>query len=139
MDAENAAHAVFAGKATALPKERSGAAEAMRAVCVVHRSAIKAWTQAINQLRSLLVSAPQDIRERLLNTKKAERVASCKRLRSLGDTVMLQALTSLLIASEQPPAVSSLRHRKSAGLRLIPYPSSAIKSHRMVEPICLVH
>jgi transposase len=68
-DAENAARAVLAGKATAIPKEQSGAAEAMRAVSVARRSAVKAKTQAINQLRALLVSAPQDIRERLLKTK----------------------------------------------------------------------
>ena len=63
-DAENAARAVLSGRATAIPKEQSGAAEAMRAVSVARRSAVKAKTQAINQLRALLVSAPQEIRER---------------------------------------------------------------------------
>lgn len=66
-DAENAARAVLSGRATAVPKEQSGAAEAMRAVSVARRSAVKAKTQAINQLRALLVSAPQEIRERLRN------------------------------------------------------------------------
>lgn len=82
-DAENAARAVLSGKATALPKAQSGAAEAMRAVSVARRSAVKAKTQAINQLRALLVSAPQEIRERLLKEKTAECVAGCARLRSL--------------------------------------------------------
>lgn len=95
-DAENAARAVLAGKATAIPKDQSGAAEAMRAVSVARRSAVKAKTQAINQLRALLVSAPQDIRERLLKTKTAECIAHCARLRSLGATPMLQALTTTL-------------------------------------------
>ncbi|MDN8071573.1 IS110 family transposase, partial [Burkholderia vietnamiensis] len=95
-DAENAARAVLAGKATAIPKEQSGAAEAMRAVSVARRSAVKAKTQAINQLRALLVSAPQDIRERLLKTKTAECVANCSRLRSLGNTPMLQTLATTL-------------------------------------------
>jgi hypothetical protein len=40
----------------------------MRAVSVARCSAVKAKPQAINQLRALLVSAPQDIRERLLKT-----------------------------------------------------------------------
>lgn len=62
----------------------------MRAVSVARRSAVKAKTRAINQLRALLVRAPQDIRERLLKAKTAECVASCARLRSLGDTPMLQ-------------------------------------------------
>jgi transposase len=95
-DAENAARAVLAGKATAIPKEQSGAAEAMRAVSVARRSAVKAKTQAINQLRALLASAPQEIRERLLKTKTSECVASCARLRSLGNTPMLQTLTATL-------------------------------------------
>jgi transposase len=95
-DAENAARAVLSGRATAIPKEQSGAAEAMRAVSVARRSAVKARTQAINQLRALLVSAPQEIRERLLKAKTAECVEGCARLRSLGKTPMLQTLTTTL-------------------------------------------
>ena len=95
-DAENAARAVLAGKATAIPKEQSGAAEAMRAVSVASRSPVKAKTQAINQLRALLVSAPQEIRERLLKAKTAECLEGCVRLRSLGKTPMLQTLTTTL-------------------------------------------
>ncbi|WP_155629451.1 IS110 family transposase, partial [Burkholderia territorii] len=75
-DAESAARAVLSGRAAATPKEKSGAAEAMRAVTVARRSAVKAKTQAINQLRGLLVSAPQEIRERLTSTKTVECVAN---------------------------------------------------------------
>ncbi|WP_405044810.1 transposase [Paraburkholderia sp. USG1] len=56
----------------------------------------KAKTQAINQLRALLVSAPQEIRDRLLKAKTAECVESCARVRSLGKTPMLQTLTATL-------------------------------------------
>lgn len=70
--------------------------EALERDCWGGRSAVKAKTQAINQLRALLVSAPQDIRERLLKTKTAECVANCVRLRSLGNTPMLQTLASTL-------------------------------------------
>src|SRR6202167_1159997 len=95
-DAENAARAVLSGRATAIPKEQSGAAEAMRAVSVARRSAVKAKTQAINQLRALLVSAPQEIRDRLLKAKAAECVEGCVRLRSLAKTPLLQTLTTTL-------------------------------------------
>ncbi|CAN7799729.1 transposase [Paraburkholderia hospita] len=95
-DAESAARAVLSGKAAAIPKEKSGVAEAMSAVIVARRSAVKAKTQAINQLRGLLVSAPQEIRERLASTKASECVANCARLRSLGNTPMLQTLTTTL-------------------------------------------
>ena len=70
-DAENAARAVLAGEATAIPKSQSGGAEAMRTVSVARRSAVKAKTQAINRLRAILVSAPQEIRERLWKTLAA--------------------------------------------------------------------
>ncbi|WP_233518832.1 IS110 family transposase [Paraburkholderia xenovorans] len=82
-DAENAARAVLAGRATAIPKEQSGAAEAMRAVSVARRSAVKAKTQAINQLRALLVSAPQEIRDRLLKAKVARRRQAARRPKQL--------------------------------------------------------
>jgi len=96
IDAENAARAVLSGRATAIPKEQSGAAEAMRAVSVARRSAVKARTQAINQLRALLVSAPQEVRERLLRTKTDDCVGNCLRVRSLGSTPMLVALSATL-------------------------------------------
>jgi len=95
-DAENAARAVLSGRATAIAKEQSGAAEAMRAVSVARRSAVKARTQAINQIRALLVSAPQDIRARLLSAKTDECVRNCSRVRSLGNTPLLSTLTTTL-------------------------------------------
>jgi transposase len=95
-DAEAAARAVLSGNATAIPKTQAGAAEAMRAVSVARRSAVKAKAQAINQLRALLVSAPQEIRERLWKANPADCVDGCARLRSLGTTPLLQALTATL-------------------------------------------
>jgi hypothetical protein len=68
----------------------------MRAVSVARRSAVKAKTQAINQLRALLVCAPQDIRERLWKGKPSECVNGCARLRSLGTTPLLQTLAATL-------------------------------------------
>jgi transposase len=96
-DAENAARAVLSGIATAVPKVQSGAAEAMRSVSVARRSAVKAKTQAINQLRALLISAPQDVRQRLLKDNTSDSVTSCSRLRSLGSSPMLQTLTATLV------------------------------------------
>ena len=96
-DAENAARAVLSGIATAVPKKQSGAAEAMRSVSVTRRSAVKAKTQAINQLRALLISAPEDVRQRLLRENTSDCVTCCSRLRSLGSTPLLQTLTATLV------------------------------------------
>jgi len=95
-DAENAARAVLAGEATALPKSQSGVVEALRVLAVTRRSAVKARTQAINQLRSLLVSAPDDVRARLLKTSPDECVAKCRRIRLLGNSPVFVALSQAL-------------------------------------------
>jgi transposase len=81
-DAENAARAVLAGDAEANPKTQCGMVEAMRAVSVARRSAVKARTQAINQVRSLLISAPAAMREALLKVKPQACIAACAELRS---------------------------------------------------------
>ena len=96
-DAENAARAILSGMATAVPKEQFGVAEAMRSVTVTRRGPVKAKTQAINQLRALLISAPQDIRQRLWKEKTSDCVTGCSRLRSLGSTPLLQTLTTTLV------------------------------------------
>jgi transposase len=96
MDAENAARAVLAGEASGRPKSQSGAVEAMRAVSVARRSAVKARTQAINQLRGLLVSAPDTLRSTLLQSKPEECVKRCARLRPSEGSPLLQALKSTL-------------------------------------------
>jgi transposase len=54
LDAEAAARAVQAGTATTVAKTADGQVEMIRALRVVRRSAVKARTQAANQLQSLL-------------------------------------------------------------------------------------
>jgi len=85
-DAESAARSVLSGKVLATPKLQSGAAEAMRVVSVARRSAVKARTQAINQLRGLLISAPDHIRAKLWKSKPADCVQGCAYLRTLGES-----------------------------------------------------
>src|SRR3989441_13169778 len=65
QDAEAAARAVQAGTATARPKAGTGAVESIRALHGARRSAVKARTQAANQLHALVVTAPDDLRARL--------------------------------------------------------------------------
>lgn len=96
IDAENAARSVLSGLSTAIPKQQSGACEAMRIASVARRSAVKARTQAINQLRALLVSAPQEIREKLWRVKASECVKACLQTRKFGETVLLITLKSTL-------------------------------------------
>lgn len=95
-DAECAARSVLSGKSTAIPKQQSGACEALRIASVARRSAVKAKTQAINQIRALLVSAPQTTREKYWKVNAADCVRACSRMHSLGDTALLQTMTTTL-------------------------------------------
>ena len=79
-DAESAARAVLADDAKCIPKAQSGLAEALRTLSVPRRSAVKAKTQAVNQLRALLVSAPSFIRDVVLKVKPEDCVAACAAL-----------------------------------------------------------
>jgi len=95
-DAESAARTVLAGNECAVPKSQSGAAEAMRTLSVARRSSVKARTQAINQLRGLLISAPDEIRIRLWKSNAAECAKCCARLRTLGETNWSKTLATTL-------------------------------------------
>ena len=64
-DAEMAARAVLAGVADATPKSGQGEIEMIRMLKTAKDSAIKARTQAINQMKSLVVTAPAELREKL--------------------------------------------------------------------------
>ena len=95
-DAESAARTVLSGNACAIPKLQSGAAEAMRIVSVARRSAVKARIQVINQIRALLISAPDNIRLKLWKSKPAECVKGCAYLRTLGESNWLITLATTL-------------------------------------------
>ena len=62
VDAIAAGRAVLSGEATGTPKTHDGPVEALRALKSLHRSANKARTQAINQIRAVLVTAPDELR-----------------------------------------------------------------------------
>jgi transposase len=65
-DAESAARSVLAGDAKVIPKAHNGLAQALRTLNLVRSSAVKAKTQTVNQIRALLVSVPQGIRDACL-------------------------------------------------------------------------
>jgi transposase len=62
IDAYAAATAALNGTASGTPKTRDGRVEAIRALRVVRRGAVKARTQAMNQLKGLAVTVPSDLR-----------------------------------------------------------------------------
>jgi transposase len=83
-DAERAARAVLAGEASGVPKSSDGRVEMIRTLRAARRSAIKARTQAANQLQGLRVTAPEELRRRLRGLTTKELVSVAGRFR-LGD------------------------------------------------------
>src|SRR5215213_818438 len=65
IDAEAAARTVLAGEALGEPKSGDGKVEMIRLLRSARRSAVKARSQAANQLQALRVTAPEDLRQRL--------------------------------------------------------------------------
>ncbi len=65
QDAIAAARAAQSGDALGEAKTRDGNVEAMRVLRVARSSARKARTQALNQMRSLISTAPDDVRDEL--------------------------------------------------------------------------
>jgi transposase len=85
IDALAAARAVQSGEASGTPKAADGDVEAIRMLRVAHRSAVKARTQAANQLHALVVTAPDELRDQLRGLALRDLVAVAARLRP-GDT-----------------------------------------------------
>src|SRR5829696_4802019 len=80
-DAEAAARAVLAGETAGVPKSADGRVEMIRVLRAARRSAVKARTQAANQLRGILVTAPEVLGQRLRGLSTKELVAATARFR----------------------------------------------------------
>ena len=80
-DAEAAARAALSGQATGAPKSADGLVEALRMIRLVRSSAIKARSQAANQLHALVETAPASLRERLRRHSIAALVDEAQRWR----------------------------------------------------------
>jgi len=80
VDAEAAARAVLAGQAVVTPKDADGPTEALRMLKLARDSAVKARTQAINQLKAVLVTADPRLRESLAGLGTAALIRCCLEL-----------------------------------------------------------
>jgi transposase len=81
LDAQAAARVVLAGTATATPKQRSGIVESIRLLRAARQTAVKARTQAVIQMKSILVSAPDELRDELRPLKAKQLVDRCANAR----------------------------------------------------------
>lgn len=96
IDAENAARAVLSGQATGLAKSGDGVVETLRMFKIAKDSAVKARTQAINQLKAVLVRADPILRESLSGLGRVALIRACADLPTATDGSTRAATTTVL-------------------------------------------
>ncbi len=80
-----------------MPKAADGTTEMIRMLKLTKNSAVKAQTQARNQLKALLVTAPDELRQALAGLPLRELLERCAAFRALGD---LRAATTTTVAKQ---------------------------------------
>jgi hypothetical protein len=80
IDAEAAARAVLSGQATARAKTGDGPVEMVRLFRLAKASAVKSRTQAINQLKAVLVCADPLLRDSLAGLSTPRLIGQCAAL-----------------------------------------------------------
>jgi transposase len=100
IDAEAAARAVISGRATGTAKAGDGPVEMVRMFKLAKTSALKARTQTINQLKSVLVAADPALREALAGLSNPVLFRRCARLDTAapGDVTSAAVYTLRLLA-----------------------------------------
>jgi len=81
LDAYQAAEAILADRGLSTPKSRDGAVEAMRVLRAERSSAMRAKVAAINQIKSVLVAAPEAIRAKYRGLANPALIAALERSR----------------------------------------------------------
>jgi transposase len=82
IDGEMAARLFQAGKAKAIPKRTDGIVESIRLLRVARNSAVKSRSAALVQVRDLIITAPQELRDQLSCRKTLRgKVTVCARFR----------------------------------------------------------
>jgi transposase len=96
VDAVAAARATQSGEASAQPKSRTGNVEAIRALRVVRHSAAHSRIDSINQMRALLVTGPEQLRESFRDSTIWTMVTAASKLRP-GDPTTVTGATKFAL------------------------------------------
>ena len=116
LDAVEAARAAQFGRAFGTAKTRDGSVEAIRALMVARRSARESRTKAMNQIRQLIYTAPDELRERFVGTppwRLAEGVAVL-RVHADADQVRMATKTALATLGRRAVALDEEGSRLDA-------------------------
>jgi len=106
-DAVAAARAAMSGDASVQAKTRTGSVETIRVLRVVRHSARKDRTRAVNQMRSLISTAPEEIREDMRDLPIAPLLERAASFRPAGRNDVLGATkTALRILAKRALALA---------------------------------
>lgn len=146
IDAEAAARAVLAGEAAGEPKNADGQVGMIQTLRSARQSAVKARSQAANQLQALLVSAPEELRHSLRKLPTRALVNTCARFRPVKEPDDVRSTTKIALRSvarrhealseeiaELDERLDRLLARTSAGLICLP----AIGTHHAATLLCV--
>ena len=118
LDAVEAARAALSGRASGAAKSRDGNVEAIRALVVAKRSARSAKIQALNQIRHLSFTAPEQLRQRLAGVSRHHLAAHAAGLRPAtgagADPVITATKTALRILGRRVLALDEEKARIDA-------------------------
>jgi transposase len=81
IDAIQAAKTALAGERTGIPKQRDGRVEALRNLRVARRSAVDQRADTQRQIKTLIVTAPDDLRTQLRGLTVKQLISTCANLR----------------------------------------------------------
>jgi transposase len=97
LDAYQAAESVLAGRATATPKARDGAVEALRVLRTERSSAMRARVAVMTQVQNLLISAPEPLRASYRSLGSAALMAVLEKTRPRGSLSEPANATALVL------------------------------------------
>lgn len=98
LDAIRAAQETLSREHHAVPRRR-GEREALRVLLATRESAVRSKTKAIELLKSLLISAPDSLREELRHGTTTQQLARCSRLRTNPSHSVERACTTIALRS----------------------------------------
>lgn len=108
VDAESAARVTLNGEATAIPKSADNEVESVRMLRVARRSAVKARSQATNQIHTIVVTAPDKLRSQLDGLSTRALIDVCARFRPDSvDTTSEAARTALRLLARRCQALTN--------------------------------
>ncbi|WP_431937076.1 IS110 family transposase [Micromonospora sp. RP3T] len=97
VDAEAAARAALAARATGVPKQRDGRVEALRNLRVARRCAVTHRADVQRRIHAVIITAPEPLRQQLRDLSPARLIEACAakrpRLDQAGEPVVAATIT----------------------------------------------